>query len=118
MKRSRVDNNSFVIPSRKVIFIDNFIKADAMVADGWLAAGYEYLAIDDCWMYPERDPITHRLQADPSRFPNGIKALADYVCSYLLPLSTLLFLLLPSHDQIESTWTRFQYFNSTFYFLC
>lgn len=58
-------------------------QADAMVADGWLAAGYEYLAIDDCWMYPERDPITQRLQADPSRFPNGIKALADYVRSYL-----------------------------------
>ena len=57
-----------------------------MVAGGWLAAGYEYLAIDDCWMYPERDPITQRLQADPSRFPHGIRALADYVCSYLPPV--------------------------------
>ncbi|XP_037069521.1 alpha-N-acetylgalactosaminidase-like, partial [Pollicipes pollicipes] len=54
--------------------------ADRLVADGFLAAGYEYLNIDDCWLSRERD-AHGRLQADPDRFPNGIKALADYVHS-------------------------------------
>lgn len=52
--------------------------ADVMVRDGYLAAGYEYVIIDDCWLAKERD-ATGRLQPDPDRFPNGIKALADYV---------------------------------------
>lgn len=49
-----------------------------MVKDGYLAAGYEYVAIDDCWMTKNR-AANNTLQADPVRFPNGIKALADYV---------------------------------------
>ncbi|OLF19214.1 NPCBM/NEW2 domain-containing protein [Actinophytocola xanthii] len=52
--------------------------ADAMVSSGMRAAGYTYVNIDDCWMAPERD-AQGRLQADPVRFPSGIKALADYV---------------------------------------
>jgi alpha-galactosidase len=52
--------------------------ADAMVSTGMKAAGYEYVNIDDCWMAPTRD-AAGRLQADPVRFPSGIKALADYV---------------------------------------
>lgn len=52
--------------------------ADLMVSDGWRDAGYEYLCIDDCWMAPERDS-KGRLQADPKRFPSGIKHLANYV---------------------------------------
>lgn len=52
--------------------------ADAMVASGMADAGYEYVNIDDCWMAPERD-ADGNLQADPERFPSGIKALADYV---------------------------------------
>ena len=52
--------------------------ADRLVADGFVAAGYEYINIDDCWMSRSRDQHG-RLQADPDRFPNGIKALADYV---------------------------------------
>ena len=52
--------------------------ADAMVSSGMKAAGYTYVNIDDCWMAPERD-AQGRLQADPVRFPSGIKALADYV---------------------------------------
>lgn len=54
--------------------------ADRLVADGFVAAGYEYINIDDCWMSRSRDQHG-RLQADPDRFPNGIKALADYVHS-------------------------------------
>ena len=49
-----------------------------MVSDGWRDAGYDYLCIDDCWMAPERDS-KGRLQADPQRFPSGIKHLANYV---------------------------------------
>ena len=52
--------------------------ADAMVASGMADAGYEYVNIDDCWMAPERD-ADGNLQADPVRFPSGIKAVADYV---------------------------------------
>ncbi|MBM7789532.1 NPCBM/NEW2 domain-containing protein [Tenggerimyces flavus] len=52
--------------------------ADAMVSTGMKAAGYEYVNIDDCWMAPTRT-ADGRLQADPVRFPSGIKALADYV---------------------------------------
>ncbi|WP_369373356.1 NPCBM/NEW2 domain-containing protein [Promicromonospora sp. Populi] len=52
--------------------------ADAMVASGMADAEYEYVNIDDCWMAPERD-ADGNLQADPERFPSGIKALADYV---------------------------------------
>ena len=49
-----------------------------MVDKGFLEAGYEYLSIDDCWSAKERDE-NNRLYADPKRFPNGIKGLADYV---------------------------------------
>jgi alpha-galactosidase len=52
--------------------------ADAMVASGMRDAGYRYVNIDDCWMAPERD-AQGRLQPDRDKFPNGIKALADYV---------------------------------------
>ena len=42
------------------------------------AAGYEYVNLDDCWMAKSRDAAGN-LQADPVKFPHGIKALADYV---------------------------------------
>jgi len=54
--------------------------AQAMVSSGMKAAGYEYINIDDAWMDTVRD-AEGRLQADPKRFPHGIKALADYVHS-------------------------------------
>ncbi len=54
--------------------------AEAMVSSGMKAAGYEYVNIDDAWMDTVRD-AQGRLQADPKRFPHGIKALADYVHS-------------------------------------
>jgi alpha-galactosidase len=52
--------------------------ADAMVSSGMAAAGYQYVNIDDCWEAPTRDSAGN-LQADPTKFPNGIKAVADYV---------------------------------------
>ncbi|KAL4229929.1 hypothetical protein ACF0H5_010320 [Mactra antiquata] len=52
--------------------------ADVMVSDDYKDAGYQYVSIDDCWMLPERGP-DGRLTPDPARFPNGMKALADYL---------------------------------------
>jgi alpha-galactosidase len=70
--------------------------AQAMVDNGMAAAGYKYVNIDDCWMdgnqYPlgrngtTTDPrratagrVNGHLVADPRNFPDGIKAVADYV---------------------------------------
>ncbi len=52
--------------------------ADAMVENGLLEAGYDYLVIDDCWSEKKRDE-NGRLVPDREKFPNGIKAVADYV---------------------------------------
>lgn len=52
--------------------------AQRLVRDGYQAAGYELVGIDDCWMAETRDG-DGRMLADPERFPSGIKALADYV---------------------------------------
>lgn len=54
--------------------------ADSLVENGYKAAGYEYLVIDDCWSLKERD-AQGNLVADPKKFPNGMKAVADYVHS-------------------------------------
>ncbi|CAK1584745.1 unnamed protein product [Parnassius mnemosyne] len=49
-----------------------------MEKEGYLAAGYNYVAVDDCWLEEKRD-ANKRMVADRQRFPSGIKALADYV---------------------------------------
>ena len=51
--------------------------ADAMVKSGMKDAGYQYIVIDDCWQV-SRDEEGN-IVADPQKFSNGIKALADYV---------------------------------------
>ncbi len=53
--------------------------ADSMVAKGMADAGYEYIVIDDGWQI-DRDK-NGRIIADSTRFPEGIKYLADYVHS-------------------------------------
>ena len=53
--------------------------ADAMVSSGMKDAGYQYIVIDDCWQV-KRDEHGN-IVPDPQRFPNGIKAVADYVHS-------------------------------------
>lgn len=55
--------------------------ADLFVKLGLKDAGYEYIVIDDGWMLMERDPETYLLVPDPEKFPNGIKAVSDYVHS-------------------------------------
>lgn len=49
-----------------------------MVSDGYLAAGYEYIIIDDCWAEKYRNDDS-KLIPDSKRFPSGMKALSDYV---------------------------------------
>lgn len=58
--------------------------ADAMVASGMKDAGYQYIFIDDGWQ-GGRDNKNNILP-DPKKFPDGIKALADYVHSKGLKL--------------------------------
>ena len=58
--------------------------ADAMVESGMKDAGYEYIVIDDCWQIG-RDSLGNIIP-DPERFPNGMKALADYIHSKGLKL--------------------------------
>jgi alpha-galactosidase len=68
---------------------EDFIKrtADAMVSTGMRDAGYQYINIDDCWSIESaaRDAYG-ALQPDPTRFPNGIKPIADYVHGLRLKL--------------------------------
>ena len=57
---------------------------DAMVESGLRDAGYKYVFIDDLWQ-GGRDN-RNNIIPDPKKFPNGIKALADYVHSKGLKL--------------------------------
>jgi alpha-galactosidase len=53
---------------------------DSYVSSGMRDAGYTYFVLDDGWMAMERD-ANGNLVADPKKFPNGMKAFADYVHS-------------------------------------
>jgi alpha-galactosidase len=59
--------------------------ADKFVSAGLQSAGYTYVNIDDCWMARNRDSAGN-LVPDPVKFPNGIRAVADYVHSKGLKL--------------------------------
>jgi alpha-N-acetylgalactosaminidase len=52
--------------------------ADIVVSEGYAAAGYEYINVDDCWLEKERNTYG-QLVPDRQRFPRGMKSLADYV---------------------------------------
>lgn len=54
--------------------------ADIFVSRGLKDAGYEYVLLDDGWMDMQRD-AQGNLVPHPDKFPNGIKAVADYVHS-------------------------------------
>ena len=45
--------------------------------DGMLAAGYEWILLDDCW--GARDNATGRIMGDPQRFPEGMPAFVEKV---------------------------------------
>ncbi|WP_163695527.1 glycoside hydrolase family 27 protein [Mycolicibacterium sarraceniae] len=50
---------------------------DALVSSGMRDAGYRYVNLDNGWSASHRD-AEGNLQADPSRFPGGISAVAKY----------------------------------------
>jgi len=54
---------------------------DAMVANGMRDAGYQYVNLDDGWQRYKGERSQHSLEADPVKFPRGIKYLADYAHS-------------------------------------
>lgn len=54
--------------------------ADALVNTGLRDLGYNYLVIDDCWSQRKRDK-DGKMVPDAKKFPNGMKAVADYVHS-------------------------------------
>ncbi|CUM53152.1 unnamed protein product [Debaryomyces fabryi] len=41
--------------------------------------GYEYIVMDDCYQLHGRDNSTNKIVADPEKFPNGIKHVADSI---------------------------------------
>jgi alpha-galactosidase len=54
--------------------------ANAMVSRGFKDAGYVYVNSDDCWAnHLGRDNTTNRLLPNMTKFPEGIKGLADKV---------------------------------------
>jgi len=59
----------------------NIVKAvaDSMVSKGLAAAGYQYIVIDDGWQISRDEK--GKIIVDSTRFPEGIKYLADYVHS-------------------------------------
>jgi alpha-galactosidase len=52
--------------------------ADKFISLGLRDAGYRYVNIDDCWANWQRGK-DGKLEANPKRFPSGIKALAEYI---------------------------------------
>ena len=52
--------------------------ADLLKSEGYMDVGYTQVSIDDCWSTAERNSEGDQ-QADPARFPNGMKAVGDYL---------------------------------------
>ncbi|KAH8264286.1 hypothetical protein KR038_006086 [Drosophila bunnanda] len=55
--------------------------ADLLASEGYAAAGYQYLIIDDCWMEASRDEATQELLPSSERFPSGMRFLGEYIHS-------------------------------------
>lgn len=55
-------------------------QADAMVASGLAAAGYEYVNIDEGWWQGTRDAAGN-ITVDTTDWPGGMQAIADYIHS-------------------------------------
>src|SRR4051812_22673990 len=52
--------------------------ADGLVSSGMRDAGYRYVNIDDCWAEHDRD-ASGNLVPQHTKFPHGIRAIADHV---------------------------------------
>ena len=67
--------NTFASNLNEVVVMET---ADTMAKNGMRDAGYNYIVLDDCWSLKERDAAGN-LVPDPAKFPNGLKALGDYL---------------------------------------
>ena len=55
-------------------------QADKIIEYGLNKLGYKYVNVDDCWLTDKRD-VNGNMITDFERFPNGMKALGDYIHS-------------------------------------
>lgn len=55
--------------------------ARAIKDEGLDQLGYNYVVIDDCWQADARDPNTKKLDANPEKFPQGLKKIVDEIKS-------------------------------------
>ena len=69
--------NTFAADINEKLILES---ADAMVAEGLLDAGYNYLVIDDIWHLKERG-ADGRMVPDPEKCPHGMEYIAAYVRS-------------------------------------
>lgn len=54
--------------------------AKYMVSKGFKAAGYVYVNNDDCWSnHDGRSNVTHQILPNMTKYPEGIKGLADKI---------------------------------------
>lgn len=72
--------NGYNFYSRNVTASIVEAEARALVSSGMKAAGYDYVNLDGGWDLLTRN-ADGQLQPDPSKFPDGIKPVADYVHS-------------------------------------
>lgn len=56
---------------------------DLVISEGYAAAGYEYINVDDCWLDFARS-YDGRLQPDAKRFPRGMADLSEYVSTIII----------------------------------
>lgn len=57
-----------------------YTNTDSLIRLGLADLGYKYVNIDDCWLTKERDSRGHAI-VDPTTFPDGMKAIGDYIHS-------------------------------------
>jgi alpha-galactosidase len=57
-----------------------YTNTDSLIRLGLSDLGYKYVNIDDCWLTKERDSQGHAI-VDPATFPDGMKAIGDYIHS-------------------------------------
>ena len=61
--------------------------ADILALPEWRDAGYQYVNIDDCWSSWNRT-VDGKLTPNSTRFPGGMRALADYAHARGLKIGT------------------------------
>jgi alpha-galactosidase len=81
--------------------------AQALVSSGLAKDGYNYVNLDDCWMAPTR-AADGSLQADPTRFPDGIAALATQLHAMGLKLGVYEGAGTTTCQKLPGSWGHYQ----------